>query len=137
MCCRCATSLCDLDLTFYLAVVTLTYKMLPRAYLSNCKVVVKTANRIVGFYSIYINLKRNPVTKVQEPVPENVTYFTSSIQNIAQKRLNILYKWLFSRVLKFANVHCRPALREFIFAVKYIQLSPKTQIKILRGLLLV
>ena len=33
--------------------------------------------------------KRNPVTKVQEPVPENVTYFTSSIQNIAQKRLNI------------------------------------------------
>ena len=44
----------------------------------------------------------------------------------------ILYKWLFSRVLKFANVHCRPASREFIFAVKYIQLSPKlTQIKIL------
>ena len=37
----------------------------------------------------------------------------------------ILYKWLFSRVLKFANVHCRPASREFIFAVKYIQLSPK------------
>ena len=33
--------------------------------------------------------KRNPVTKVQEPVPENVTYFTSNIQNIAQKRLNI------------------------------------------------
>ena len=33
--------------------------------------------------------KQNPVTKVQEPVPENVTYFISSIQNIAQKRLNI------------------------------------------------
>ena len=46
--------------------------------------------------------------------------------------LELLYKWLFSRVLKFANVHCRPASREFIFAVKYIQLSPKlTQIKIL------
>ena len=37
----------------------------------------------------------------------------------------ILYKWFFSRVLKFANVHCRPGSREFIFAVKYIQLSPK------------
>ena len=40
-------------------------------------------------------------------------------------KIDILYKWLFSRVLKFANVHCRPASREFIFAVKYIQLSPK------------
>ena len=38
---------------------------------------------------------------------------------------HILYKWFFSRVLKFANVHCRPGSREFIFAVKYIQLSPK------------
>ena len=36
----------------------------------------------------------------------------------------LLYKWFFSRVLKFANVHCRPGSREFIFAVKYIQLSP-------------
>ena len=40
-------------------------------------------------------------------------------------RIGILYKWFFSRVLKFANVHCRPGSREFIFAVKYIQLSPK------------
>ena len=36
--CRCATSLCDLDLTFDLAVVTLTYKILSRIYLEHCKV---------------------------------------------------------------------------------------------------
>ena len=36
--CRCATSWCDLDLTFDLAVVTLTYKILSGLYLGNCKV---------------------------------------------------------------------------------------------------
>ena len=36
--CRCASSLCDLDLTFDLAVVTLTYKMLSGLYLGDCKV---------------------------------------------------------------------------------------------------
>ena len=36
--CRCATSWSDLDLTFDLAVVTLTYKMLSGLYLGNCKV---------------------------------------------------------------------------------------------------
>ena len=36
--CRCATSWSDLDLTFDLAVVTLTYKMLPGLYLGKCKV---------------------------------------------------------------------------------------------------
>ena len=36
--CRCATSWSDLDLTFDLAVVTLTYKILSRLYLGNCKV---------------------------------------------------------------------------------------------------
>ena len=36
--CRCATSWSDLDLTFDLAVVTLTYKTLSGLYLSNCKV---------------------------------------------------------------------------------------------------
>ena len=30
--CRCATSWCDLDLTFELAVVTLTYKILSNIY---------------------------------------------------------------------------------------------------------
>ena len=35
--CRCATSWSDLDLTFDLAVVTLTYKMLSGLYLGNCK----------------------------------------------------------------------------------------------------
>ena len=35
--CRCATSWCDLDLTFDLAVVTLTYKILSGLYLRNCK----------------------------------------------------------------------------------------------------
>ena len=35
--CRCATSWCDLDLTFDLAVVT-TYKILPGLYLGNRKV---------------------------------------------------------------------------------------------------
>ena len=34
--CRCATSWCDLDLTFYLAIVTLTYKILSGLYLGNC-----------------------------------------------------------------------------------------------------
>ena len=36
--CRCAMSLSDLDLTFDLAVVTLTYKNLSVLYLGNCKV---------------------------------------------------------------------------------------------------
>ena len=36
--CRCATSWFDLDLTFDLAVVTLTYKILYGLYLGNCKV---------------------------------------------------------------------------------------------------
>ena len=36
--CRCATSLCDLYLTFNLAVVTLTYKILSGLYLRNRKV---------------------------------------------------------------------------------------------------
>ena len=36
--CRCATSLCDLDLTFDLAVVTLTSKILSGLYLGNRKV---------------------------------------------------------------------------------------------------
>ena len=35
---RSATSLSDLDLTFDLAVVTLTYKILSGLYLANCKV---------------------------------------------------------------------------------------------------
>ena len=36
--CRCATSWCDLDLTFDLAVVTLTYKILFGLYLGIRKV---------------------------------------------------------------------------------------------------
>ena len=36
--CRCATSWSDLDLTFDLAVVTLTYKILSGLYLGNRKV---------------------------------------------------------------------------------------------------
>ena len=36
--CRCATSWCDLDLTFDLAVVALTYKMLSGLYLRKRKV---------------------------------------------------------------------------------------------------
>ena len=36
--CRCAASWSDLDLTFDLAVVTLTYKMLSGIYLRNRKV---------------------------------------------------------------------------------------------------
>ena len=36
--CRCATSRCDLDLTVDLAIVTLTYKILFRLCLGNCKV---------------------------------------------------------------------------------------------------
>ena len=36
--CRCATSWCDLDLTFVLAVVTLTYKILSGLYLESRKV---------------------------------------------------------------------------------------------------
>ena len=36
--CRCATSLCVLDLTFDLSVVTLTYKILSGLYLGNRKV---------------------------------------------------------------------------------------------------
>ena len=36
--CSCATSWCDLDLTFDLAVVTLTYKILSGLYLGNRKV---------------------------------------------------------------------------------------------------
>ena len=37
-CCRCATSWSDLDLTFDLAVVTLTFKILSGLYLGNRKV---------------------------------------------------------------------------------------------------
>ena len=36
--CRCATSWCDLDLTFGFAVVTLTYKILSGLYLGNHRV---------------------------------------------------------------------------------------------------
>ena len=36
--CRCAMSWSDLDLTFDLALVTLTYKILSGLYLGNCKV---------------------------------------------------------------------------------------------------
>ena len=36
--CRCAASWCDLDLTFDLAVVTLTFKILSGLYFRNCKV---------------------------------------------------------------------------------------------------
>ena len=36
--CSCTTSWSYLDLTFDLAVVTLTYKILSRLYLENCKV---------------------------------------------------------------------------------------------------
>ena len=36
--CRCATSWSDIDLTFDLAVVTLTYKMLSGLYIGNRKV---------------------------------------------------------------------------------------------------
>ena len=36
--CRCASSWCDLDLTFDLVVVTLTYKILSGLYLGNRKV---------------------------------------------------------------------------------------------------
>ena len=36
--CRCATSWSDLDLTFDLAVVTLSLKILSGLYLGNCKV---------------------------------------------------------------------------------------------------
>ena len=36
--CRCATSWCYFDLTFDLAVVTLTYKILSQLYLGKCKV---------------------------------------------------------------------------------------------------
>ena len=36
--CRCATSWSDLDLTFDLAIVTLTYKILSELYLRNPKV---------------------------------------------------------------------------------------------------
>ena len=35
---RCATSWCDPDLTFDLAVVALTYKILSRLYIRNSKV---------------------------------------------------------------------------------------------------
>ena len=36
--CRCATSWCDLDVIFVVAVVTLTFKVLSRLYLGNHKV---------------------------------------------------------------------------------------------------
>ena len=36
--CRCATSWCDLDLNFDLAVVTLSLKILSGLYLRKCKV---------------------------------------------------------------------------------------------------
>ena len=36
--CICATSWCDLDLTFDIAVVTLTFKILSGLYFGNCKV---------------------------------------------------------------------------------------------------
>ena len=36
--CRCAGSWCDLDLTFDLAVLTLTYKIFSGQCLENCKV---------------------------------------------------------------------------------------------------
>ena len=36
--CRCATSWCNLDLTFHLVIVALTYKTLSGVYFGNCKV---------------------------------------------------------------------------------------------------
>ena len=42
--CRCATSWYDLDMTFDLAVVTFTYKILSRLYLGNNKVCLMVLN---------------------------------------------------------------------------------------------
>ena len=63
----------------------------------------------------------------ESAVELKVLHIANRIQQTHQSpgAQKILYKWFFSRVLKFANVHCRPGSREFIFAVKYIQLSPK------------
>ena len=38
--CKCAVLWWDLDLTFDLAIVILTVKMLSRLYLGNCKIVI-------------------------------------------------------------------------------------------------
>ena len=45
---KCAMSLCDLDLTFDLAVVTLTYKLLSGQYFRNCKVMEVDTCRDIG-----------------------------------------------------------------------------------------
>ena len=47
--CRCATSWCDLDLNFDLAVVTLTYKILSGLYLRNSKVWKLILGRDIGW----------------------------------------------------------------------------------------
>ena len=54
----CATSWCDLDLTFDLAVVTLTYKILFRLYLRNLYLYLSTgiSNTILSLISFYLNL---------------------------------------------------------------------------------
>ena len=75
----------------------------------------------VSLQSSHANFQKNFVLPKMAAIL-NFQLFAQKLQNT---RMLILYKWLFSRVLKFANVHCRPASREFIFAVKYIQLLPK------------
>ena len=47
MCCRCAKSWCDLDLTFVLAVVPLTFKIFP-GFLGNISETIKCRKLIVA-----------------------------------------------------------------------------------------
>ena len=60
--CRCATSWCDLDLTFDLAVVTLTYKMLPGLYLRNRK--VQEVDTWYGYWLGGVGVQRHGVTLI-------------------------------------------------------------------------
>ena len=46
--CKCASSWCDLDLTFDLAVVTLTFKIFSRLYARNHKVQEMKHGRDIG-----------------------------------------------------------------------------------------
>ena len=55
--CRCATSWCDLDLTFDLAIMTLSYKILPRLYLGNTGFCKLKNTRIKGNINLGLNIQ--------------------------------------------------------------------------------
>ena len=60
--CRCAMSWCDVDLTFDLAIVTLTFKILTGLYLGNRK--LSEVNTWYGYWLWVVGVQHHSVTLI-------------------------------------------------------------------------